>query len=169
MISAKYLGITVDVRPTWKEHLDYISKKISHNLCAIKRSRQCTTVDSTIALYRTLIEAFLRYCCNVWGSCGNALFQRIQTLQNRAVRVITNVILENADHELLLKHQNFLSVERLIQFDNLCVIYLIVNRSTATNAMDLFQPAEKSHHSETGPNIHVSWKIKDNKNRNKKS
>ena len=37
----KYLGIIVDDRLTWKEHVDYISKKISRNLGAIKRSRQC--------------------------------------------------------------------------------------------------------------------------------
>ena len=71
----KYLGIIVDDRLTWKEHVDYISKKISRNLGAIKRSRQCITVDSAIALYRTLIEPYLRYCCSVRGSCGNALLQ----------------------------------------------------------------------------------------------
>ena len=62
----KYLGIIVDDRLTWKEHVDYISKKISPNIGAIKRSRQCITVDPTIALYRTLIEPYLKYCCNVW-------------------------------------------------------------------------------------------------------
>ena len=40
----KYLGIIVDDRLTWKEHVDYISKKISRNLGTIKRSRQCITV-----------------------------------------------------------------------------------------------------------------------------
>ena len=114
----KYLGIIVDNRLTWKEHVDYISKKIIRNFGAIKRSRQCITVDSTIVLYRTLIEPYIRYCCNVWGSCGNALLHRLQTLQNRAVRVITNTSFENADHELLLKRLNFLSVEQIIQFDN---------------------------------------------------
>ena len=115
----KYLGIIVDDRLTWKEHVDYISKKISRNLGAIERSRQCITVDSTIALYRTLVDPYLRYCCNVWGSCGNALLYRLKTLQNRAVRVIiTNTSYENADHELLLKRVNLLSVKQIIQFDH---------------------------------------------------
>ena len=61
----KYLAIIVDARLTWKEHVDYIPKKISSDLGAIKRSRQCITVDSPIALYRTLIEPYphvLVYC-----------------------------------------------------------------------------------------------------------
>ena len=55
----KYLRTIVDDRLTWKEHVDYISKKFSRNLVAIKRSRQCITVDSTIVLYRRLIEPYL--------------------------------------------------------------------------------------------------------------
>ena len=163
----KYLGIVVDDRLTWKEHVSYISKKISRNLGAIKRSRQCITVDSTTALYRTLIEPYLRYCCNVWGSCGNALLHRLQTLQNRAVHVITNTSHENADHELLLNHLDLLSVEQIIQFDKLCVIYKMVNGLAATNTMDLFQPAEKAHRYETRSNIDGKFKI--TKTRTKKA
>ena len=46
----KYSGIIVDDRLIWKEHVDYISKQISRNLGAIKRSMQCITVDSSTAL-----------------------------------------------------------------------------------------------------------------------
>ena len=65
LVYVKYLGIIVHNRLTWKEHVDYISKKISHNLGAIIRSRQCITAVSTIALCRTSIEPYLKYCCNV--------------------------------------------------------------------------------------------------------
>ena len=114
-----------------------------------------------------MIEPYLRYCCNVWGSCGNTLLHRLQTLQNRAVRVITDINFENADHELLLKRLNFLSVEQIIQSDNLCVIYKMVNGLAATNAMDLFQPAEKAHRYESRSSI--DGKVKITKTRTKKS
>ena len=74
----KCLGTIVEDRLTWKEHVDCISKKISRNLGAIKRSRQRIKVNSTVALYRTLNEPYLRYCCNVWGSCGNDLLQNFK-------------------------------------------------------------------------------------------
>ena len=118
-------------------------------------------------IYRTLNEPYLRYCCNAWGSCCNALLHRLQTLQNRAVRVIFNTSYENADHELLLKRLNLLSVEQIIQFDNLCVIYKMVNGLAATSAMDLFQPAEKAHRYETRSNI--DGKVKITKTRTKKA
>ena len=35
----------------------------------------------------------------------------------------------------------------------------MANGLAATNAVDLFQPAEKSHHYKTRSNIHVKFKI----------
>ena len=77
----------------------------------------------------------------------------------RVVHVSANTSFENADHELLLKCLNFLSVEQIVQFDNLCVLYKMVNGLTATNAMDLFQPVEKDHGYETRSNIDGKFKI----------
>ena len=103
----------------------------------------------------------------MYGEAVAMLYYRLQTLQNRAVRVITNTSHENADHELLLKRLNLLSVEQIIQFDNLFVIYKMVNGLAATNAMDLFQPAEKAHRYETRSNI--DGKFKTTKTRTKKA
>ena len=41
---------------------------------------------------------------------------------------------------------------------NLCVIYKMANGLAATNAMDLFQPAEKAHRYETRSNINGKFK-----------
>ena len=58
-----------------------------------------------------------------------------------------------------LKRLNFLYVEQIIQFDNLCVIYNLVNGLATTNAMDLFQPAEEAHRYETRSNIDGKFQI----------
>ena len=58
-----------------------------------------------------------------------------------------------------MKRLNLLSVAQIIQFDNLLVIYKMVNGLAATNAMDLFQPAEKAHRYETRSNIDGKFKI----------
>ena len=131
---------------TWIEYLEYLEKKwlqerhmwflTRYDLYSTGKWSMATAYDRVKCDLNVM--TYLRYCCNVWGSCGNALLHRLQTLQNRAVRVITNTSYENADHELLLKCLNLLSVEQIIQFDNLCVIYKTVNGLAATNAMDLF-------------------------------
>ena len=63
---AKYLGIVIDDKLTWKDHIDYVSLKIKHNLGIMKRVRNDIPKESLIALYRTMVEPYLRYCNNIW-------------------------------------------------------------------------------------------------------
>ena len=51
--------------------------------------KQITCEDTAILLYRALIEPYFDYCCPVWGGLSNELADKLQKLQNRAIRVIT--------------------------------------------------------------------------------
>ena len=53
----------------------------------------------------------------MWGQCNETLFDRLQTLQNRAARVIANVSYEAADHSSLLCDYGWLNVHNLILLD----------------------------------------------------
>ena len=46
--------------------------------------------ESLTTLYMTLVEPHFRYCDIVWGQCNETLKNKLQTLQNRADRVICN-------------------------------------------------------------------------------
>ena len=64
-----------------------------------------------------MIEPYFRYCNIVWGQCNETLLDRLQTLQNRAARVIANVSNEAADHNSLLCDYGWLNVRNLIPLD----------------------------------------------------
>ena len=83
------LGLIADDKLSWNEHITYISAKIRRNIGVIKRTKRYIPNDTLIMLYRTLVEPCLRYCNTTWGNCGATLLNRLQTLQNRAARVIT--------------------------------------------------------------------------------
>ena len=51
------------------------------------------------------------------GECNETLLDRLQTLQNRAARVIANVSYEVADHSRLLCDYGWLNVRNLILLD----------------------------------------------------
>ena len=40
-------------------------------------------------IYQTLILPHFDYCSSVWGDCNLTLYEKLQKLQNRAVRTIT--------------------------------------------------------------------------------
>ena len=56
---AKYLGIVIDNKLTWKDHIDNVSLKIKRNLGIMKRVKNDILKESLIALYRTMVEPYL--------------------------------------------------------------------------------------------------------------
>ena len=74
----------------------------------MKRLSSDIPLDSPVTLHLTnvrlkLIEPYFRYCNTVWGNCEQGLLSKLQTLQNRAARIVTRTSYTDADHETLLK------------------------------------------------------------------
>ena len=66
----------------------------------------------------------------VWGVFGKGGFcprTKLQTLQNRAARIVTRVSYEDADHAILLRELEWLSISQMIKYDSLSLIYKIKN------------------------------------------
>ena len=85
----KYLGLVIDENRKWDEHVAYISSKIGRNLEVMKLLSDDIPLDSLVTLYLTLIEPYFRYCNTIWRNCEQGLLNKLQTLQNRAVMIIT--------------------------------------------------------------------------------
>ena len=80
----KYLGMIVDDKLAWSQHVDYISSKIRHNIGMLKHIRHFIPKESLLLLYHTLIEPYSKYCSIVWGQCSETLRDKLQTLQSKA-------------------------------------------------------------------------------------
>jgi len=48
-------------------------------------------LDNRLTVYRSIIEPYFNYCSLVWDSIGDTLSKKLQTLQNRAARIITGL------------------------------------------------------------------------------
>ena len=139
----KYLGLVVDDALTWSQHIDYISTKIARGVGILKRTRSFLPKQSLLTLYQSLIELYFRYCNIVRGQCNETLLDRLQTLQNRAARVIANVSYEAADHNSLLCDYGWLNVRNLILLD----LGVFMYKTQKGLAPDVFYDL---HHSVTG-------------------
>ena len=88
--NTKYLGLQVDDQLKWSTHLSSTIKKVSRGVGMLKYSKRYLPKVSLIMLYSCLVEPYFRYCCPVWGSCGASALDKLQKLQNRASRIVTN-------------------------------------------------------------------------------
>ena len=85
----KSLGVHIDQNLSWSKHVNETAKIVSSGIGALKRLRPFICEDTAILLYRALIEPYFDYCCPVWDGLSNELADKLQKLQNRAIRVIT--------------------------------------------------------------------------------
>ena len=85
----KSLRVHIDQNLSWSKHVNETAKIVSSGIGALKRLRPFICEDTAILLYRALIEPYFDYCCPVWDGLSNELADKLQKLQNRAIRVIT--------------------------------------------------------------------------------
>ena len=86
--STKRLGLTIDQFLTWRNHLQSVRQKVGCSIRILKRIRPFVGLEHLINVYRSIVEPYFTYCCNVWDSIGETLVDSLQKLQNRAARVI---------------------------------------------------------------------------------
>ena len=78
----------------------------------------------------TLVEPYLRYGNSIWGRCSKTHIQKLQTLQNKAARIVAGKPFEETDLVLLLKELQWFNVEKLIDNNNAVLAYKMKNGIT---------------------------------------
>lgn len=86
--SMKYLGLIIDKQLKMKRHIDYISKKIAKKIGFLARISKNLNYMDRIRVYQTIIAPHFEYCPSVLFMNNESDFQRLQKLQNRAMRII---------------------------------------------------------------------------------
>ena len=75
---------------TWSNHINAITKKVSSGIGSIKRISRCVSPATLHTICHGLVQSQFDYCSVVWGNCAKILSDKLQRLQNRAVRVLTH-------------------------------------------------------------------------------
>ena len=86
--SVKYLGVMLDENITWSDHISYLSKKLSRCAGIFSKLRYYLNKEVLIKVYHSLFNSHLQYATLCWGSASITNLNRLQILQNRALRNI---------------------------------------------------------------------------------
>ena len=113
----KSLRIVIGKTLSWKNHIEYISTKIKRSTAVHGRSNSILSKELLNMLHKTLIEPYFRYGNTVLGQCHQTLQDRLQSMQNRAARMIVGISYEEADHPSILYRLGLLRVRHLIVLD----------------------------------------------------
>lgn len=122
----KYLGIIIDDKLKFNDHILYITKNTSRKIGALYRAGNKLTNHAKITMYNTMIRPHFMYCSTILFLCRNSDIDKLQVQQNKAMRLILKCTRETPIRDMLQKLK-WLSVRQLIYFNVLLFIYKMQN------------------------------------------
>ena len=133
----KTLGVTVDQHLSWKSNTENIFKKITSGISALRRVKDFVDKQTLLSVYNAIVRPYFDYCCEVWDVFGKTQSKRLQKLQNRAARLITNMT-NDVDHSLALQALGWETLEVERKKAKAKMIYKLLNNMGPQSLTNLF-------------------------------
>lgn len=122
----KYLGVTIDKNLNFSAHIDYMSKKIGSKIGLLRRVGADMTPIMRCVIYKAVIAPVFEYCASILVGANKSDLQHLQTLQNRAMRIILRCGKRTRIVDMLEALQ-FMNIQQRIDFNTCLLVYNMMN------------------------------------------
>ncbi len=85
----KFLGVIIDDKLNWKNHMSYVSSKAAEHAGILPRVIDILSRKKIVDLYYNMIYPFISWVNIAWASTYNTSLYSIFQLQNKFVRIVT--------------------------------------------------------------------------------
>lgn len=86
--STKYLGIIIDNKLDWGEHISELTKKIRKTMYKFVQLRNILSQKQLKTTYHALIESHLNYGIETWGSAYQNKINKLEVAQKRVLKIM---------------------------------------------------------------------------------
>nr|CAI5833862.1 unnamed protein product [Callosobruchus analis] len=119
----KYLGINIDQRIRWIDHINYVNKRVRVLISKFYSLRDICSRKVLIMMYNALVVSVLKYCITIWGGAFTTTLQNLQRAQNTLIKIIFNKH-KLFSTDLLYKETKFLRIKFIYVYQCLTKMYL---------------------------------------------
>ena len=142
--SIQYLGVLIDSRLSWKQHIDQVAQKISRSIGIIAKLRHYVPRETMFNIYKTLVNPYINYGICSWGNTGKTHLKRLLVLQKRALRLIN--FSNSREHAIPFFLQTRSLPLNFLYFENMCIMmHDIFNNRAPKNLNSLFKKSNNVH------------------------
>ena len=85
----KYIGVILDNKLLWIQHISYIKNKISKGIGIMYKARNYINKKALLGLYHTYIYPHFIYCIESWGNASNCHLDPLFVIQRRILRILS--------------------------------------------------------------------------------
>lgn len=115
--SVKYLGVIMDEKMSWKNHIETIKTKLSRACNVVYKLRYIVPLKTLICVYYSLVYSHLNYAILSWGSTCKSNLESLYTLQKKFLKIMLF-------HDQRYSTDLLFSKLKLLKFDDIFKIEL---------------------------------------------
>ena len=142
--SSKYLGINIDSKLNFQPHLKMIENKLARSVGILSKVRFLFPTSTLLLLYFALIHPHLLFGIVLWGSTCSSYQSKLQILQNKAIRIISNcnrrTLITPFYHKL-----GILKIPELYKFEIAKLMHQHSKQNLPPAISNLFKPLSNIH------------------------
>ena len=102
--SHKVLGVIVDNKLTFKQHIQSLCQKLSRSIAMINHVNKLLPINVLKTLYYSYIQSHLTYCLCIFGSTYPTHLLPLFKMQKKAIRSVTNSAFDAHTGPLFKEH-----------------------------------------------------------------
>ena len=151
--SQKHLGLILDNKLNFNEHLKGVLDKISKTMGLIRKFQPILPRFSLLTIYKTFVRPHLDYGDMIYDQTYNASFHRkLESIQYSACLAITGTI-RGTSYEKLNQELGLETLQSRPWFRKLCLFYKIVNNQSPSYLFDYIPSTDRMYNTRNAANI----------------
>ncbi len=154
--SAKYLGVTLDEKLNWQQHIDNLCVDLIKIINSFKIVKRHVSHRNKFKLFNAYFHSKTQYGIEIYGNAGTTILKKVQTKQNMALKILFNKHFRTNTDNL----HSELKTLKVIDAHKMSVakfVYKHINDQLPPVFNDYFKPTANAHRHYTrgSLNIHV--------------
>ena len=133
--NTKFLGVWIDSKLSWQQHVNNLILKLQRNLNLLKVSKNLLPTDCQKMLYYTQIFSHLKYGIVIWGPMiNNSSLNKLQKIQNNCLKQIFGI----NNYLTMAKSNGILTVKELVKLELLKMGYKLHHKELPLPVINCF-------------------------------
>ena len=85
---ARFLGVIVDEKLSWVEHIKAIKAKMARYIGVMYKLKRLLPVSARLQVFQSLVQSHLNFCSLVWGFASKSHIESLFIKQKQAMRTV---------------------------------------------------------------------------------
>lgn len=156
--SAKYLGIILDDKLTWDEHIEHVINNTIKYINCFKYIKQYLPTHCARILYYSFIYSRIAYGIEIYGKTTNSNLHKLQVIQNKSLKILLNQHPRTSTN-FIHRQTNILKVKHIHDYVVVNFVHKQINGKLPVIYNNYFIPNNHVHHHNTRHNTNLFYPL----------